>query len=94
MRRRWSKLRESIRRQAPRTCVWFWWAKCRCGRRQEPAERQLLLVGYRLLRKHEDAVTAERCVDLGKDLGHHRAGEVDAAHLGAKRRMKRASSIA
>ena len=43
-------------RQAPRTCVWFWWAKCRCGRRQEPAERQLLLVDYRLLRKHEDAV--------------------------------------
>jgi hypothetical protein len=31
----------------------------------------------------------ESCVDLGKDFRHHRAGKVDAAHLGAKRGMKR-----
>ena len=55
-------------------------------RSEEPAERQLLLVGHRLVRKDEDAVTIEGCVDLGKDLGHHRPGQIDAAHLGAESR--------
>ena len=38
-------------------------------RAEEPAKRQLLLVAHRLVRKDEDTVTIECCVDLGKDLG-------------------------
>jgi hypothetical protein len=46
----------------------------------------------RLVRKDEDAVTIECCVDLGKDLGHHRADQIDTPHLGAESGMKRAEA--
>jgi len=58
-------------------------------RAEEPAEGKLLPVGHRLPRKDKDAVTIERRVDLGKDFGHYRAREIDAAHLGAEGGMKR-----
>ena len=51
--------------------------------------RRSVLIAHRLLRKDEDAVAIEGCVDLGKDLGHHRTGQIDAAHLGAEGRVKR-----
>ena len=58
-------------------------------RAEQPAERQLLFVAHRLLREDEDAVAVEGRFDLGKDFGHHRPGEVDAAHFGAESRVKR-----
>ena len=58
-------------------------------RPEEPAERQLLLVGHRLLRKDQDAVTVEGRVDFGKDFGDDRTGQIDPAHLGAEAGVKR-----
>ena len=58
-------------------------------RAEQPAEGELLLVGHRLLREDEDAVAVEGRLDLGKDFGRHRAGQVDAAHFGAESRVKR-----
>jgi hypothetical protein len=58
-------------------------------RAEQLAERQLLLVGHRLLRKDQDAVAIECCVDLSKELGHYWVGQIDAAYLGAESGMKR-----
>jgi hypothetical protein len=58
-------------------------------RTEQLAEGELLLVGYRLLRKDEDAVAVERRLDLGEDFGQHWAPQVDAAQFGAECRVKR-----
>jgi hypothetical protein len=42
-------------------------------RPEEPAESELLLVGHPLPRKDEDAVAVEGRIDLGEDIGRHRA---------------------
>jgi len=49
-----------------------------------------VLIGHRLLREDEDAVSVESGLDLGKNLGWHRAGQVDAPHFGAECGVKRA----
>src|SRR5215471_3299601 len=59
-------------------------------RPEQPAERQLLLVGHRLLRKDEDGVAREGRLDLGKYLGRHQAGQINPPYLGTERWMKRA----
>src|SRR5215471_11642567 len=58
-------------------------------RPEEPTERQLLFVAHRLPGKHKDTVAIEGCVDLREDLGHYRAGQIDAADFGAESRVKR-----
>src|SRR5207247_1902662 len=56
---------------------------------EEPAEGKLLIVAHRLLGEDENSVMVEGRLDLGKDLGHYRPGEIDAAHFGAEGRVKR-----
>ena len=56
---------------------------------EEPAERQLLFIGHRLLGEDEDTVEIESRFDLDKDFGCQNPREVDPAHLGAEGRVKR-----
>ena len=58
-------------------------------RPEQPAERQLLFVGHRLLGKDEDGVAREGRLDLGEYLGRHQPGQINSPYLGTERWVKR-----